>query len=435
MEAAVLLVFAVSLVACVAAGLSVLYAMVFGYILFFAYGLYKHHSVRDMLRMSLDGMKTVLSILIVFLLIGVLTATWRSSGTIPAIICGAAGAVRPGILLPAVFLINCLVSLLIGTSFGTAATVGTICMAIGRTAGISPLWLGGAILAGAFFGDRCSPMSTSAHLVCELTGTVIYDNIRNMLRTCVLPFVLSCAVYFIAGLRYADSQFSTEALEILRGGFSMHWLVFVPAVLIILMSLLRINIRWVMMTSIIISAALSIAVQGVPLRDLVIFMVTGYCAPTAELSAMLDGGGLISMVNVSLIVLISASYSGIFDGTGMIDGLKARTADISEKTSTFAATFAAALLSAIISSNQTLAIIMTKQLSSDNYRDTSKLALDIEDTAVVMSPLVPWSIASAVPLSVVGAPAGAVAAACYLYMLPLIGLIRESLRAKAKQEH
>ncbi len=424
MEAAVLIIFAAALVSCVAADISVLYAMVAGYALFFAYGIIKKHSVRDMLRMSLKGMNTVKSILVVFLLIGVLTAMWRSSGTIPMIICSAAELVRPAFLLPAVFLINCLVSILIGTSFGTAATVGTICMAIGRTAGISPLLLGGAILAGAFFGDRCSPMSTSAHLVCELTDTDIYGNIKNMIRTAVVPFVLSCVIYGAIGLLYAGAEFSTEALDILRNGFNMHWILIVPAALIIIMSLMRINIRWVMLVSIVISAVLSLTVQDTKPGEILRSMITGYHAPTPDLASMLDGGGLISMVEVSLIVLISASYSGIFDGTGMIDGLKERTAAISRKASTYAATFAAGILAAIISSNQTLAIIMTKQLCSDNYRMPSELALDLEDSAVVMSPLVPWSIASAVPLSVVGAPSMAVAAAFYLYLLPLTRLLR-----------
>ena len=114
----------------------------------------------------------------------------------------------------------------------------------------------------------------------------------------------------------------------------------------------------------------------------------------------------------------------------MIDGLKDRTAVISRKTSTYAATFAAGILAALISSNQTLAIIMTKQLSSDNYTSASELALDMEDTAVVMSPLVPWSIASAVPLSVIGAPSIAVTAAFYLYLLPLSRLLKSFLKRK-----
>ena len=102
MEAAVLIIFAAALVTCVALNISVLYAMVAGYVLFFAYGIIKKHSVRDMLRMSVKGIDTVKSILVVFLLIGVLTAMWRSSGTIPMIICSAADLVRPAFLLPAV---------------------------------------------------------------------------------------------------------------------------------------------------------------------------------------------------------------------------------------------------------------------------------------------------------------------------------------------
>jgi len=434
MEAIFLALFCAALIACIAADLSVLYAMIAGYALFFTYGLLKKHSVRDLLRMTLRGMSTVKNIMLVFCMIGILTAMWRASGTIPMIICSAAGAIRPAVCLLVVFLLNCLVSSLIGTSFGTAATVGVICMAVGRTIGVSPAWLGGAILGGAFFGDRCSPMSTSAHLVCELTGTDIYGNIKAMLRTGAVPLLCACAVYLAAGLRYSGAAFSADALDILRAGFEMHWLLLLPAALIIVMSLLRINIRWVMLTSIVVSAALGAVFQHVGIGELLRFMLTGYRAPSPELAAILDGGGLVSMIRVSVIVLISATYSGIFEGTGMITGLEARANSIFP-TSPYCATLLTAVAASLISCNQTLAIMLTEQIRVKGYGEKRALALDLEDSAVAVSPLVPWSIASAVPLTVIGAPTASVFLACYLWLLPLWRLISAEVGKKRARRH
>ena len=145
--------------------------------------------------MLVSGILTAKNILIVFVLIGMMTALWHACGTIPFIICHAAKLLRPEVILLVSFLLNCALSVLTGTSFGTAATIGVICMAMGVSAGASPLLLGGAILSGAFFGDRCSPFSTSALLVSELTKTSIFDNIKNIVRTAWFPFLLTYILY------------------------------------------------------------------------------------------------------------------------------------------------------------------------------------------------------------------------------------------------
>ena len=98
-------------------------------------------------------------------------------------------------MLLASFLLCCLVSFLTGTSFGSAATIGVICMTMADSMGIPSIYTGGAILAGIFFGDRCSPVSTSALLVSELTKTDLFSNIRNMLRSALVPFALCCIIY------------------------------------------------------------------------------------------------------------------------------------------------------------------------------------------------------------------------------------------------
>ena len=194
-ETAVLVVFAVTLIGCILAGIPILAALALGYLIFFAYTLNRGYTVRDIFGMSWKGIKTAKNILITFLLIGMLTALWRAAGTIPAIVSYCAGLMNPSVMILMAFLLNCLVSVLTGTAFGTAATMGVICMTMAKAMGCNEILTGGAILSGVFFGDRCSPVSTSALLVSELTHTNIFDNIRLMVRTAIVPLILTCAFY------------------------------------------------------------------------------------------------------------------------------------------------------------------------------------------------------------------------------------------------
>ena len=123
-ETAVLVVFAVTLIGCILAGIPILAALALGYLIFFAYTLNRGYTVRDIFGMSWKGIKTAKNILITFLLIGMLTALWRAAGTIPAIVSYCAGLMNPSVMILMAFLLNCLVSVLTGTAFGTAATMG-----------------------------------------------------------------------------------------------------------------------------------------------------------------------------------------------------------------------------------------------------------------------------------------------------------------------
>ena len=171
--------------------------------------------------MALSGVRTVRNILLAFVLIGVMTALWRSAGTIPVLVCYASALIRPAVFVVMTFLLNCLLSFLTGTSFGTSATMGVICAAMGAAMGVDVRIVGGAVLSGAYFGDRCSPVSTSALLVAEVTQTVIFDNIRRMLRTALVPFLLSCAVYAMLGLRAGGPGDALELRALFGREFSL----------------------------------------------------------------------------------------------------------------------------------------------------------------------------------------------------------------------
>ena len=242
--------FCTSLLVCLALGGNILYALSAGLVIFVFYGKKQGYSWRALGRMIGAGVKTSGSVLLVFQLIGVLTAFWRACGALPLIICCAVDLIQPKILLLMTFLLNCGVSVLTGTAFGTAATMGTICVSVGVSMGMDPLLLGGAMLSGVYFGDRCSPVSTSALLVSELTGTDIYDNIRCMVKTGLVPFLLSCAVYLALGLSRGDGGAKADLWPLYGREMTLLPIMCLPAVLILVLAAFRVKVKRAMAASI-----------------------------------------------------------------------------------------------------------------------------------------------------------------------------------------
>ena len=437
MELLVLLLFCAGLLVCVATGWSILYALGAGLALFLLYGRAKGFGWRELLRVALSGVKTVKNILIAFVLIGMLTALWRAAGTIPVIVSYAVRLIHPGIFVLMTFVLNGMISVLTGTAFGTAATMGVICATMGASMGVDPVLVGGAILSGAYFGDRCSPVSTSALLVAELTGTSIFGNIRNMVRTAVVPFVASCAVFLAAGLLSGHEGQVPELGDLFAREFVLSWVALLPAVAILVLSLFRVKVKVAMAVSILVALPIALLVQHTAADQLPQLLVCGFQASDPEVAAMVNGGGIISMVRVGAIVCLSSSYSGIFQKTGLLNGMKKAVGRLVGRVGNYTATLCTAALANMISCNQTLGIMLTHQLCRDTEDDPECLALHLEDSAVVLAPLVPWSIAGAVSLTAAGAPLTGIMAACYLYLLPLWRLITEriSRRRRAADAH
>lgn len=430
LEIWILGLFAVGLTLCVALGWNLLYALLFGLVLFLTYGLIRKHSFLSLLKMSLSGILTTKNVLLVLFMIGALTAVWRAAGTIPFIIYYATRIISPETMLLFSFLLCAAVSLLMGTSFGTAATMGVICMTMGGAMGISPLWMGGAILCGCFFGDRCSPMSTSALLVAELTDTDLFDNIKTMLRTALLPFIITCAAYLAVGFLSAPSAVSTDAAAIFADCFELSWVTALPAVLILVMAACRVNVRWTVLVNILCAGAVCLFVQKMTPAELLTTLLTGFAPENTELAALMSGGGIVSMLQSLAVVMLSACYAGLFVGTGLLNGVQRLVVSMCRRIGRYGGMVAVSVGSNMVACNQTLGIMLTHQLTLDMYGSNKKLASDMEDTTVVIAPLIPWSIAGSVPLSVIGAPTACLLCALFLYLLPLAGLIREGFHSR-----
>ncbi|MBU5483400.1 Na+/H+ antiporter NhaC family protein [Clostridium sp. MSJ-11] len=419
LESAVLGTFIIGLLVSIVFNLSLLYALLFGFILFFSYGLAKNNTVKHMIQISFKGIKTVKNILIIFFMIGMLTAVWRASGTISFIIYYSTKLIVPEVFILVTFLLCCILSVLTGTSFGTAATMGVICMTMANAIGANPILVGGAVLSGSYFGDRCSPMSTSALLISELTGTNIYKNIQIMIKTSIIPFILTCAVYLIAGFLLESKGAPLEIRCLFADNFNLHWLTILPAIIIIVLSIFKVNVKITMALSIILSSIICISIQKVEFTSLFKVFITGYQSSNAELGIMLNGGGIQSMLKVSAIVCLSSSYASIFEETGLLEGIKKHINSLSNIVTPFGSVAITSFFTSMISCNQSLTIILTHQLCNKIISDDYQMANSLENTAVVIAPLIPWSIAGAVPLATISAPTSSILAACYLYILPV----------------
>ena len=428
-----ILLFSLSLIFCLLLKYSVIYALIVGYIIFITYGLMKGYDFKVLIKKSFEGVLTVKNILLVFILIGMITALWRASGTIAYIVYMGSKLISPSILILLTFLLCSILSFLIGTSLGTAATMGVICVSIGKAMGINPYYLGGAVLSGIYFGDRCSPMSTSALLITELTKTDLYKNIKLMLKTSIIPFITSCLFYLFLGLKSSTSPVSIDATNIFKENYNLNIVVIVPAILIIILSLFKVNVKKTMLVSIVISFIIAIFFQKESVTSLINYCVYGFHHSNEKLNLMMKGGGILSMLNVGLIVAISSSYSGIFKETKMLVLMKKYLKEFSKKTSNYFVIFLSSIISGVIACNQSLGIILTYELCEE-LEDKQNMAIILENTIVLLAGLIPWNIAMAVPLKTIDIGLMSGLFAFYLYFLPLwnlfLGIIKEKLSDK-----
>ncbi|WP_324270508.1 Na+/H+ antiporter NhaC family protein [Fusobacterium polymorphum] len=425
--------FSLSLIICLLLKFSIVYALIIGYIIFISYGLIKGYNLKVLVKKSFEGMLTVKNILLVFILIGMITALWRASGTIAFIVYMGSKLISPSILILITFLLCAMLSLLIGTSLGTAATIGVICFSIGKTMGINPYYIGGAVLSGIYFGDRCSPMSTSALLISELTKTNLYTNIKMMIKTSIIPFIVTCVFYLFLGFKSTISPVSVDVTEIFKQNYNLNIVVIIPAILIIVLSLLKINVKKTMLISIVVSFIIAMFIQKESVVSLIKYCIFGYNNSNQELNLMMKGGGILSTINVGLIVGISSSYSGIFKETKMLVPLKEYLKGFSEKTSNYFVIFLSSIISGAIACNQSLGIILTNELSEELV-DKQERAIILENTVVLLAGLIPWNTAMVVPLRTLDVGIMSGFFAFYLYFLPLwnliVGIIKEKYKIK-----
>lgn len=416
-------VFLISMTACLILDGPMLLPLLMGFVCFFTAALTKGFPFSQVGKMALKGAKDSLVVIQVLILIGFITALWRSAGTIAFFVYYGIRIITPPMFILITFLLACLLSYALGTSFGVAGTVGVIFMALARSGGVSEVITAGAVMSGVYFGDRGSPASSSANLVAAVTGTELYNNVKEMMKTVLLPLLLSIGIYAVLSVKNPITHVDGGVLAALEQDFVINFWPVLPAALMLILPLFKVNVMLAMAASILSGAVVSIGVQGLSLLQTFKYAVSGYAPQSSSLGSILGGGGAVSMLEVCGIVLLSCSYSGIFSGTDMLGNIQGALERLMGKIGKFGAMMVTGAATTGIFCNQTIASIMCSDLMGKPYEKQgagkTELAIDIENSVIVMSGLVPWAIACTVPLDMMGVGTEALPYAVLLYLIPL----------------
>lgn len=405
-----------------------------GYPLFFVFMLFsflaykKGIKTRDLLEFVKNGIKVSFVVFQILVLIGALTGSWMSSGTVGALVYYGIEYLNPRFFSLYTFLICSFVSFLLGSSFGTVGTIGVALMVISISGDGNTALTAGAILAGAYVGDRNSPMSSSALLVATITNTDIYVNIVNMLKSSIVPFLLASIMFGVFSLYFPlDFQGSSISKDILNT-YEIGFITLLPALVIIIAVRFKVKVKKAIILSLISASIISITLQGNSFLNLIHHIVLGYnLEPQNPLSTIIKGGGMISMFRIVIVIMISSSIASIIEATKLPDALNKYSNNIKGERQIFLYTMIVSIFSAAFGCTQVIAVMLTNLFSKEIYikNKVSKeyMALAIENTAIVISPLIPWNIAVLAPLILLEAPISSILFAAYLYILPLYRLI------------
>ena len=418
-------------------GIFLAYPLIAGLIIFIILAFKRGYPLKHVLSMAFNGGKKSLIVINILILIGAITAIWMASGTVPAMVYYGIKLLRPNIFILSAFLTSCFVSFLIGTALGTSGTVGIALMIVARSGGVNLTATAGAIIAGAYFGDRCSPMSSSATLVAYLTETNIYRNIKNMFKTSIIPFGFSIIFYAIVSRMFPLHSTANGINSEIVKTFNVNIIVLLPALVIFIFSAFKINVKTAMLVSIITAFLLSIFIQHEALVSCIKFMIFGYSTDkSSPLHTIIKGGGIISMLKTSLVIFIASAFAGVIEGSKMLNSIEDITLKANSRYELFRNVAITSILTAAVGCSQVFAVMLTHMLNKKAYEkhelNNSSLAIDLENTAIMISALIPWNIALLAPLIILGANASCIPYLFYIYMTPITNLILIRFRSNRK---
>lgn len=428
-------VFLACVAGCMVLGLSLAWALLAGFFCFFIVGMRRGHSAGAIWRMALSGMGSALKVLRILLLIGLLTALWRAGGTVAFFVQAGVSLITPNTFVLVAFLLPAVFCMAFGSCFGVVGTAGMILMTIARSGGADLTVTAAAIMSGIYVGERLSPASSSAALTAAVSGVDQREFQANMWRTTPLPFFLAVAVYGGLSLLYPIQRVDAQVMAALEEGFRLTWPTAVPAVVLLGLPWLKVSAVMSIAVSCGLSALCALLVQGMGAGELLRACVLGYQPAQPTLADIMSGGGLISMVNVVFIVLLSCSYSGMFQGTGLLKPVTDQLGRLIDRIGLFATHVVVSLGCCALFCNQTVGIVMSAQLMKEEYRrrgiDPMELAVNIGNSVINLAGLVPWAIAATVPMTTMGVGPAILPLAVYLYLLPLCHWLTKGRRTPA----
>lgn len=411
-----------------------------------ALGVLNGTSVDQVLNKITDNVKDTAKAIYILVLIGGLAGTWLVGGIVPAMIYYGLDLISVSFFLPSAVIISALVSLSTGSSWSTTATVGIALMGIGKTIGIPAPVVAGAVISGAYFGDKLSPLSDTTNLAPAMAGTDLFSHIRYMLYTTVPSLVIALILFTIIGLGYKDGAMDAEQVNevqsLLRDSFTITpWLFLVPIGVIVLISqkmdalvAISLGIMGGLLMAFIFQQPLlsSMGSGAYPMYEVAMTSVFGSTqieSSNAILADLLSTSGMKGMLGTVWLILSAMAFGGAMEAAGFLATITQAIIKFAKgSASLITSTLVACGILNVTASDQYLAIVVPGRMFKDVYKDRDlapeNLSRTLEDSGTVTSVLVPWNTCGAYQSSVLGVATGEYFMYAFFNLLsPLMTLI------------
>ena len=410
----------------------------------------------------LDGMSKSISSttpsLIILLLIGALAGTWLLSGIVPAMIYYGLQILNPTIFLFATAIITAIVSLATGSSWSTIATIGIALLGIGQALGFPTGLIGGAIISGAYFGDKMSPLSDTTNLAPAMVGTDLFTHIKYMMYTTIPSFAITLIIFLIIGFTYTTSgtQDISELLTAISNSFNVSgWLFLVP-VLIIALIIKKIPAIPALLAGTLLGGIFAIIFQPEVVMSItnaqslnlssaymaVINAMGGDISITTEnemINKLLSTSGMAGMLNTIWLIICAMIFGGAMEATGLLKRVAEPIIEYADSTGSLIATTAVTcIFFNITASDQYLSIVVPGRMFTDTYKEKGlapeNLSRTLEDSGTVTSVLIPWNTCGATQSAVLGVATFAYLPFCFFNLIsPLMTIAYGYLGIKIKK--
>lgn len=400
-------------------------------------GGYAYYRTRDFKRIEaamISGIREAIMPVLILLLIGMLIGVWQMSGTVATILSIGLDTISAQWFLPSVLLITMIVSSFTGSAFTTVGTVGVALFGIGMALGISPALAAGAIVSGALFGDKMSPLSDTTNFAPAVAGVKLFDHIRFMMGTTVPAIFITLVLFTLLGRsgQAADTTQIAEAQAALAGRFNLSWLTLLAPVLVAVLAFRRMPVLPTMLVGMFAGMLTAGFVQGNwNVTNWFGVMQAGFKSGVENetIAAVLDRGGLESMLWSVSLVLLALAFGGLLRELGVFQAI---VDALLERLKSPGSSVLSVVLSSIgvnlLAGEQYLSILLPgqafKQGFIDRGIDPRYLSRALEDGGTVINPLIPWGVSGAFFAATLGVPVLEYAPfAFFLWLSPIFSII------------
>ncbi|EQK44939.1 na+/H+ antiporter NhaC [[Clostridium] bifermentans ATCC 19299] len=354
-------------------------------------------------EMGFDVGKGAFQSNIIVLSVGVLIATWIAAGTIPTIVYSGLAIITPKYFLVTTVVVCSLTSIATGTSWGTLGTSGIALMSIGTSMGVPAGLTAGAIISGAFFGDKISPLSDSTNLSAAVCKTDVITHIKHMTLSAVPAYIICVVLYTVIGFKYANNTIDynqiNQVMEVLKANFNIGFVSIIPIIFLLILLLLQKPSIVSILVSGVAGAIIAFFQEGESISKLLNYMLNGFSIDTGleYTDKLLNRGGIMSMAETVLLVFIVFVIAGILQKTGFLEVLlQPMLSKIGKsRTKLIGTTFISSYLANAFSSSMMFTSVFVGTIMEPLYKEFNlkpeNLSRIIQDTATLGAPLIPWN--------------------------------------------